>query len=55
VGSHVPLFASYSPFSTVPQDAENKGWALQAAEKLDSAAISGDFVTGHDFSRAVNA
>jgi hypothetical protein len=39
----------------VPQDGGNKGWALQAAEKLDLAAISRGFVTGHDFSRAASA
>jgi hypothetical protein len=39
----------------VPQVAENKSWALQAAEKLLVEPILERFVSGHDFSHADKA
>jgi hypothetical protein len=51
----------FSPFIALGHDfnraerAAESSWALQAAEKLDLAPISGGFVTGHDFSRAASA
>ena len=41
--------------SVVPHDAEDKGRALQAPEKLNPKGIHEGFVSGHDFSRAANS
>ena len=39
----------------MPRVAENKRWALQAAEKLLVEPILERFVSGHDFSHADKA